>query len=250
MPAPLVHSRRPPVILLPGLLCDADIWSDQIQALGARYEVFCPGFLDQPTIGGMAEAVLASAPARFSLAGHSMGGRVALEIVARAPERVDRLALLDTGFQPAKPGEAEGRNRLIAMALADGMPALARAWLPPMVAPHRLGDAALMQRLIAMVERADPALFQRQINALLTRPDARPGLAAIACSTAVIVGELDAWSPPAQHEEMAACIPNSYLMTIDQSGHMSPAEQPAAVTAALLRWMETSVPRQALAAGW
>jgi pimeloyl-ACP methyl ester carboxylesterase len=206
------------------------------------------GFMDQPTIGAMAEDILARSPSRFSLAGHSMGGRVALEIVARAPDRVERLALLDTGFHPAKAGESDSRNRLIRIALDQGMAALARRWLPPMVAADRVGDTALMARLSAMVERADPPLFQRQIGALLTRPNARRTLSAITCPTAVIVGKLDSWSPPAQHEEMAACIQNSYLAVIEGSGHMTPAEQPEAVADVLAEWMTTAPGRGRLTA--
>ena len=196
-------THRSTVVLLPGLLGDQDVWRGPIARLSPDHEVVCPGFLDQPSIEAMAIQVLARAPERFSLAGHSMGGRVALEIAARAPHRLERLALLDTGFRPARPGEAEGRSRLIRIALEEGMAALARHWLPPMLAPHHTRDAALMAELTAMVERATPRLFQRQIGALLTRPNAHRGLQAIPCPTAVIVGRLDAWSPLAQHEEMA-----------------------------------------------
>ncbi len=239
---------RSTVVLLPGLLCDEDIWRDQIEALGAEHAVVCPGFLDYAAIEDMAEAVLAAAPARFCLAGHSMGGRVALEVVRRAPDRVERLALLDTGFHPAKPGEADGRCPLVNLAITQGMSALAARWLPPMLSAGRTGDQALTARLTAMVERADPTLFQRQITALLNRPSAYRMLAAIPCPTAVIVGRLDTWSPPAQHEEMAACIPNAYLVMIEDAGHMSPVEQPEAVSAALLAWMRTPTGVRALAA--
>lgn len=232
--------QRSTVVLLPGLLCDDEIWRPQIERLGQDHDIVCPGFMEQPTIGAMAADILARAPGRFSLAGHSMGGRVALEIVARAPERVERLALLDTGFHPARPGEADDRGRLIRMALEQGMAALARHWLPPMVALGRAGDEALMARLTAMVERATSPLFQRQINALLTRPDAHRGLSAIPCPTVVAVGELDAWSPVAQHQEMVSRIPNAHLAVIDASGHMSPAEQPEAVADLLEAWMAAS----------
>jgi pimeloyl-ACP methyl ester carboxylesterase len=240
--------QRSTVVLLPGLLCDDDIWRPQIDRLGRDYEIFCPGFMRQATIGAMADDVLSRAPGRFSLAGHSMGGRVALEIVARAPERVERLALLDTGFHPARPGEAESRSRLIRMALEEGMTAVAKHWLPPMVAPDRGGDEALMARLTAMVERAAPPLFQTQINALLTRPNAHGGLSAIPCPTVVAVGALDAWSPLAQHKEMAALIPKARLAVIGASGHMSPAEQPEAVADVLAAWMDAPAGEQGLAA--
>lgn len=231
---------RSTVVLLPGLLCDADIWRDQITALSLEHDVVCPGFLDHASIDAMAQAVLAGLPERFSLAGHSMGGRVALEIVRRAPHRVTRLALLDTGFHPAKPGEENGRGKLMRLSRSDGMTVLAAHWLPPMLAPGRDADAALMARLTAMVERATPALFERQIQALLGRPDARRYLSAIPCPTAAIVGRQDGWSPPAQHEEMVACIPDAYLAVIENSGHMTLAEQPQAVTEALMQWMRTA----------
>ncbi|MGZ3315280.1 MAG: alpha/beta fold hydrolase [Caulobacteraceae bacterium] len=236
-------THRPTVVLLPGLLCDEEVWRGPIARLSPDHKVVCPGVLDQPSIEAMATQVLARAPERFSLAGHSMGGRVALEIAARAPHRLERLALLDTGFRPARPGEAEGRSRLIRVALEEGMAALARQWLPPMLAPQHTRDAALMAQLTAMVERATPRLFQRQIGALLTRPNAHRGLHAIPCPTAVIVGRLDAWSPLAQHEEMAALIPQARLTVIEDAGHMSPVEQPDAVAEALADWMGTEPAR-------
>ena len=233
-------TQRSTVVLLPGLLSDEDIWRDPIARLSPSHDVVCPGFLDHGSIEAMAGHVLARAPERFSLAGHSMGGRVALEIAARAPHRLERLALLNTGFRPARPGEAEGRSRLIRVALEEGMAALARHWLPPMLAPQRARDPALMDRLTAMVERATPRLFQRQIGALLTRPNAHRGLSAIPCPTAVIVGRQDAWSPLAQHEEMTALIPRARLSVIEDCGHMSPAEQPGIVAEALYAWMQTA----------
>lgn len=239
--------QRSTVVLLPGLLSDEDIWRGPIQRLSKSHDVVCPGFLDHGSIEAMARDVLARAPERFSLAGHSMGGRVALEIAARAPERLERLALLNTGFRPARPGEAEARSRLIRIALEEGMAALASHWLPPMLPASRLRDDALMGRLTAMVERATPRLFQRQIGALLTRPNAHRGLAAISCPTALIVGRQDAWSPPAQHQEMAALIPGAWLSVIEDCGHMSPAEQPEAITDALEAWMQTAPAERMLA---
>jgi pimeloyl-ACP methyl ester carboxylesterase len=230
-------SRGSSIVLLPGLLCDADVWAAQIDTLGRDHDVFCPGFLDHDSLAAMAEDVLARAPETFSLAGHSMGGRVALEIVRSAPDRVERLALLDTGHHPAKAGEADGRRALLQLAREQGMEAMAQRWLPPMVAPNRVTDTGLMQRLAAMVARATPDLFQRQIQALLTRPNAHAALSGITCPTALVVGRQDSWSPLAQHEEMAVCIQNAFVTVIEESGHMSLVEQPQAVCAALQSWM-------------
>ena len=225
--------------LLPGLLCDATVWAGQRQALGATHAVVTPDFLGQDSITRMAEWVLRGAPARFSLAGHSMGARVALEVVRLAPERIERLALLDTGAHPVRAGELAARQALVDLAYAEGMGALAARWLPPMVAHDRVGDAALMEPLTRMVERATPQIFEGQIRALLNRPDTAPAMAAVRCPTAVIVGRHDAWSPVDQHEAIVAEIPGSRLTVIENAGHMAPVEEPQAVAAVLAEWLRS-----------
>jgi pimeloyl-ACP methyl ester carboxylesterase len=229
--------RRPALVLIPGLLCDQEIWAAQAAALGGRYDVIALGFMRFSTIEAMAEEVLRIAPPAFAVAGHSMGGRVALEIVRRAPERVRGLALIDTGYHAARPGEEAGRYALADLAEREGMGALARAWLPPMLSPRRAHDAPLFGRLTEMVERADSELFRLQINALLTRPNAEPLLAQIGLPTCVIVGNQDSWSPVEQSRAMAARIPGATLEVVEDCGHMSLVEQPEAISAALLGWM-------------
>lgn len=229
--------EKPLLILVPGLLCDGFVWAAQAEALRSTHEVVALGFLDFDSIEAMAEHVLAVASRPFALAGFSMGGRVALEVVRRAPERVRRLALLDTGAGPTRPQEAEARGRLVTIAKTEGMEALAAVWLPPMVGPGRRDDAALMVSLSSMVGRASPALFERQIRAMLTRPDAEPVLGSIRCPAALMVGRHDGWSPLAQHEAMAAAIPGARLTVIEDSGHFAPVEQPGAVSAALQAWL-------------
>ena len=182
----------------------------------------------------MAEHVLGDAPRTFALAGHSMGGRVALEIYRLAPERVERLALLDTAAHPAAPGEEDKRRELIDLAKRDGMDALAARWLPPMLHPHHGG---LYDELASMVKRATPVSFENQQRALLDRPDARPVLLRVDCPALVLCGREDTWSPVRQHEEMAAAIRGAKLVVIEECGHMSPVEQPAAVTAAMRDWL-------------
>jgi pimeloyl-ACP methyl ester carboxylesterase len=186
----------------------------------------------------MARAVLSFAPARFALAGHSMGGRVAMEVARLAPERVERLALLDTGAHAVRAHEQASRGTLIELARREGMEALISQWLPPMVGQAGKQDPALMARLEAMIRRGDAELFARQQTALLTRPDAEAYLGNIACPTALIVGRQDGWSPPEQHEAMAALIPGATLTIIEDCGHMAPMERPQAVTDALARWLE------------
>jgi pimeloyl-ACP methyl ester carboxylesterase len=169
--------------------------------------------------------------------GHSMGARVALEMFRAAPQRVARLALLDTGAHPVREGEEAKRQILVDLAFEQGMGALADRWLPPMVHEARAGDPLLMEPLKAMVMRATPEHHQRQIRALLNRPDARPLLPTIRCPVLVMVGRQDIWSPLAQHEEIAALIPDSDLVVIEDSGHMSLVEQPDQVSKSLLRWL-------------
>ena len=190
----------------------------------------------------MAERVLATAPPTFALAGHSMGGRVAVEIVRRAPKRVQRLALLDTGWRPLAAGaagdeERAGRYALLAIARSDGLRAMGRAWVRRMVHPERLDDATLIDAILDMIERQTPDRFEEQIEALLARPDAEPVLRRIDCPTLVLCGRQDGWSPVAQHEEIAAMTGGATLEVIDNCGHMAPMEAPARVADALLRWL-------------
>lgn len=221
---------RPTLFLLPGLLCDAGIWKHQSEALGEVAEIVIPDFRFVRSIQAMAQIVLDSAPERFSVAGHSMGGRVALEVLRTAPARVERLALLDTGIHPRKPTEEAGRQELIDLARREGMEALAARWLPPMLHPDHL---ALLAPLTQMVTRSTPDTFENQQRALLDRPDAHRVLASIHCPTLVLCGRQDMWSPVAQHEEIVGLIPGSTLVVIEECGHMSPEEQPEAVTKAL-----------------
>jgi pimeloyl-ACP methyl ester carboxylesterase len=230
-------SRRPPLILIPGLLCDDTVWRAQIDAFSATHEVIVPELDGFDSIPDMAAALLERAPAEFALAGHSLGGRIALEAVRQAPLRVTRLALLDTGVHPCTAGEPARRRELLSIACLEGMRAVAREWLPPMVHPDRYSDPAVMKPLEAMVERQTPDTFRNQIEALLNRPDAGPLLESIRCPTLVLCGREDGWSPLAQHEQIASAIRGSILAVIDRCGHMAPFERPAEVTRELARWL-------------
>jgi pimeloyl-ACP methyl ester carboxylesterase len=231
------------LLLLPGLLCDADVWEPVIAALDGAVACRVPDYRNATSIGAMAERVLRGAPARFALAGHSMGGRVALEIARRAPERVARLALLDTGYQARAIGaggeeEARQRQRLVDLARRQGLRAMGEEWLLGMVHPDRITDRALMDRLLAMIERQKFEDYQGQIRALLERPDATPVLGRIGCPTLIACGRQDVWSPPARHEQMAALIPGCRIEVFEECGHMSTLERPDAVAASLRRWLE------------
>jgi len=236
----------PTLVLVPGLVCDEEIWAGQIHTLRHRshIEVF-PNARHGPlvSIGAMADALLSSQRApRFSLADHSLGERVAVEVLRRAPRRVERLALLDTGWQPLPPGEAGERERaqrmeLLQLARREGMVAMARRWSPGMLHPSRY-RTPLHEAVIAMVARHEVTLYEAQLRALLARPDASDVLERIDCPTLVLCGREDAWSPLARHEQMAQHIRGARLVVVERCGHMSPMEQPEAVAEALGAWLD------------
>jgi pimeloyl-ACP methyl ester carboxylesterase len=232
-----------PLVLVPGLMCDEAVWSHQLESLGGDRVVQVAEHALSDSLGVMAERILDTAAPRFALAGHSMGGRVALEVMARAPERVTRLALLDTGYEALVPGEAgererAGRYRLLEMAQREGMLAMARDWARGMVHPARLSDMSLMDSIHAMIARASAAQFEAQIRALLARPDRTQLLSGLRLPTLVLCGHEDAWSPLARHQQMAQLIAGSQLVDVPDSGHMSTMERPAAVTTALRQWLD------------
>src|SRR6202162_2301349 len=184
---------KQPLLLLSGLLCDETIWADIPERLGDRADVRVMSFRGFSSILAMAEHVLAMAPERFAVAGHSMGGRVALEVVRAAPRRVSGLALLNTGVHTVRDGEPQSRGRLLRLAFERGMSALAAEWLPPMMAARSGRTVDLMPRLTAMVERSTPESYAGQINALLNRPEALSVLPTIALPTLLLSGSEDVW---------------------------------------------------------
>jgi pimeloyl-ACP methyl ester carboxylesterase len=233
----------PPILFLPGLLCDREIWAYQSRVLADVAECTITEWTGEDSLVKMAETALRIAPKRFAVAGHSMGGRVALEIYRAVPDRVTHIALLNTGYLPRAPdaaGEQEARSRyaLLEVAKTQGMRAMARQWLPPMINPARRDDHVLTETIVEMLARKTPEIFEAQIRALLSRPDATPVLESIRCPALLISGREDAWSPPARHTDMAAKIPGpSRVVTIPDCGHMSPLEQPEAVAEALHYWL-------------
>ncbi|HEV7612169.1 MAG TPA: alpha/beta fold hydrolase [Steroidobacteraceae bacterium] len=224
------------LLLLSGLLCDETIWADIPVRLRDAADVRVVSFRGFSSIASMAEHVLAAAPERFAVAGHSMGGRVALEVVRSAPQRVSGLALLNTGVHTVRHGEPQSRGRLLQLAYRRGMSALAAEWLPPMLAGgSRMPE--LMPRLTAMVERSTPDSYAGQINALLNRPQAQAVLPTIGVPTLLLSGSEDEWSPISQHEIMGRRIPHATLFEIHGAGHLAPIERPDAVAVALREWL-------------
>ncbi|MBU2237103.1 MAG: alpha/beta hydrolase, partial [Gammaproteobacteria bacterium] len=186
----------------------------------------------------MARSVLSSIEGDFALAGHSMGGRVALEIYRLAPQRVTRLALLNTGVHPKSDKEIPGRMRLIEAAKTSGTSILVTQWLIPMMSPKGLNNANLMADLTKMVESYSVEDFEKQIHALINRPDAEALLSQISVPTLLLSGSQDTWSPVVQHQAIQKHIIGSELVVIDDAGHMAPAEDPENVAAALHSWLK------------
>jgi len=227
----------PHLILLPGLLTDSRLYAHQSAALADIAEITVGDPTRDDSLAGMAERLLAAAPPRFALAGLSMGGYLAFEILRRAPERVPRLALLDTTARPDTPEQTQRRNDGIALArsgrFAEVMPAL----LPMLVHPDHLTLEAVGGLALKMADTVGPEGFIRQQTAIRDRPDARPFLPAIACPTLVLVGRQDQLTPPDRAAEMEAAIPGARLTVIEDCGHLSAIERPEAVSAALRAWL-------------
>lgn len=227
------------LLLLPGMLSDAAFWRAQVEALAdvAHPAVMSYGAADR--IETMAEAVLADAPARFALAGHSMGGRVAQEICRRAPGRVVKLGLFCTDYRGRRADEEEdaGMDALLARARSEGMASAGRAWARRILGARALGEEAIVAAVVAMAARQSPEHLAAQISAGRTRPDYADLLPAIACPTLVCAGAEDTLRPPALQREMAAMIPTRRLVVIEGSGHMIAMENPEAVTAAMRSWL-------------
>ena len=233
------------LVLVPGLMCDEAVWEPLYPHLpaGVACQVVVHGDADHLTV--MAQRLLEAAPARFALAGHSMGARVALEVMRLAPQRVERLALLDTGYAPlaaGAAGEAEKAKRqaLLEKARAQGMRAMAAEWAQGMVHPDRLQDEALMEAILGMCERKTADQFAAQIRALLARPDGSEvlqSLQALGVPTLIACGRQDAWAPVAQHEAMHRLAPGAVLAFVEDAGHMAPMERPAETAAVINRWL-------------
>src|ERR1700722_2873716 len=226
-------------VLLSGLLCDEAFWGDIPQRLAAVAETQVVSFRGFCSIPAMAQHVLDNAPERFAVAGHSMGGRVALEIMRLAPRRITGLALLNTGVHAVRDGEPQSRSHLLKVAYEHGMPALAAEWLPPMMGSDAARAAQLMPRLTAMIQRFTAEHYAGQVNAMLNRPEVLSVLPTIAVPTLLLSGSDDAWSPISQQQSIRRRIPHATLFEIHGAGHMAPLERPDSVAIALREWLLT-----------
>jgi len=230
-------TEKIPLLLLPGLLCDRRLWAPQMASLADIAAPVVADLTRDASIEAMAQRALAAAPRRFALAGLSMGGYVAQEIMRQAPERVMRLALLDTSARADTPEQRERRLDLIALSRRGKFNGVTRRLLPQLIHPDRLGDAALVKIIAAMAEAVGAEGFRRQEAAILARRDGRSDLAAIAVPTLVLCGRDDLLTPPALAEEMAALVPNAERHMVAQCGHITTLERPSEVSNALRRWL-------------
>lgn len=228
---------RTPLLLVPGLLCDDALWSHQAEYLADIAEIAVADTLRDDSIGAMASRALAAAPESFALAGLSMGGYVAFEIVRRAPQRVARLALLDTSARADTAEQSARRRGLIELAEKGHFKGVTPRLLPLLIHRDRQSDQALAGAVAAMAERVGQAAFLRQQRAIMGRPDSRADLPGINAPTMVLCGRQDALTPLALHEEMAAAIPGARLCVVEECGHLSPMERPHAVTALMRDWL-------------
>jgi pimeloyl-ACP methyl ester carboxylesterase len=230
-------AEKIPLLLVPGLLCTEALWRPQIEALA---DVAAPIIVDttqDDSFSGMAKRALATAPQRFALAGLSMGGYIAQEIMRQVPERVTRLALLDTSARSDTPEQHARRVGLIELAEHGQFKGVTPRLLPLFIHPARLEDEMLTQVVTHMAETIGKAAFLRQQKAIMGRPDGRGDLARITCPTLVLVGRQDVLTPVAMHEEIASLVRGARLVVIEDCGHLSTLEKPRSVAAAMRQWL-------------
>jgi len=228
-----------PVVLVPGLTCSPRLYAEQIPALWQFGPVMVADHTRDDSMAAIARRILGAAPPRFALAGLSMGGYIGFEIMRQAPQRVAKLALLDTGARADAPEQTERRQIPMELARSGRYAEVPDLAYPIYVHKSRHNDEALKRIVRTMAQEAGPEAFLRQQQAIISRPDSRPGLGAIRCPTLVLVGDGDEATPPELSREIAAGITGSRLVMIPGSGHLSTLEQPAAVTRALVEWMRS-----------
>jgi len=230
---------RTSLVLIPGLLCDRALWRHQAAHLADLADVIVADVSEQSSMAAMADAVLAQAPAgKVALAGLSMGGYVAFEIMRSAPERVSRLALLDTMARKDTEEQRHRRLSMIAQAEKGDFHGVTSRLLPLFVHPDRVTDAPLVEEIMAMTKRVGRDAFLREQTAIMGRADSRLHLGEIRVPTLVLVGRQDALTPVEVHEELASRIARAKLVVVENCGHLSTMERPEAVTAVMRYWLQ------------
>jgi len=234
------RAERIPLLLLPGILNDGDLWAHPRKQLSSIADITVGDTSTHADLSELAAAILAQAPPRFAVAGLSMGGYVAFEILRQAPERVLRLALVDTSARPDTQERKQHRRGLIRLAERGEFRGVTPRMLPYLIAHRHLDNSALTDRIYAQAQRIGRDGFINQETAVMERPDSRPLLPEIKVPTIVVCGRDDQLTPPARSEEMAAAIPGADLLVVAGAGHLAPMERPFAVTRALRGWLQRS----------
>jgi pimeloyl-ACP methyl ester carboxylesterase len=227
----------PPLILIPGLLCDQRLWSAQIAGLEDCADVSVADIAQQATITEMAAEILASSPDHFSMAGFSLGSQVALEIVSMAKERVDRLALLSATRGGLLPATAAAIRCAIARIEAGGFEQYLDDAFPTYFASTGVDLDQCRRIFIAMAHAIGEQAGLRQMRALLAMAGPFTELERIQCPTLVVGGREDRRTTPEAHQELSSAIPGSELVLINGAAHFTPIEKPIEVTLALRRWL-------------
>lgn len=229
---------KPELMLIPGLLCTEILWTAQIAAFRDSHTITIADHRQDDTIPAIAQRILKTAPDRFSLSGLSMGGYIAMEIWRQAPERVERLALLDTRSSTDSDAERQRRHDFIALAEKGRFTGIHERLMPLFIHEDRLQDRELVGAVTRMAEDTGKQGFIRQSRALLDRADTADVLRTVTVPTLVLCGRQDALTPVAMHEAMAECVPGAKLTIIEDCGHLSTMERPDAVNAAMREWLE------------
>lgn len=224
-----------PLVLVPGLTCDAALWAAQVDGLADVAGITVADTLSDDSITAMARRLLEGAPERFALAGFSMGGYVAMEVMRLAPERITRLALLDTSAEADDADHAALRRAAVRTARERGFERVLRGSLGLLIHPD--ADPAIGEQVVAMALRVGIGTFERQQSAIAGRADMLQALAAVRVPALVLVGAEDRTTPPRHARAMAAAIPGAVLCKVPRCGHMAPMERPQAVNAALREWL-------------
>lgn len=222
--------------LVPGLLSDSRVWLPLSESVGKKMPVYHAALAGYDSLAAMAEYILGEVSGPIVAIGHSMGGRVCMEMARLDPERVIGLVLADTGYDGLRDGELKKRLAVVDLG-HKSMTTLVDSWLPPMVNPDRHRETGLMESLRQMALQFDSVTHESWIRALINRPDAGSYLHAIQCPVLLMTGDRDNWSPISQHHEMAELLPDSEFVVIEDAGHFAPVERPYVVCSRVIEWL-------------
>lgn len=226
-----------PLVLLPGMMCDARLFGPQILALGNKHTIHLPPISGHDTVEALASEVLEHAPKTFALAGLSMGGIVAMEVFRQAPLRVSRMCLMDTNALPEMPAVAAAREPQIVKVMAGQLEAVMADEMKPNYLAPGAGRQAVLDLVLDMALNLGEGVFLRQSRALQRRPDQQATIRRLRVPTLVLCGEYDALCPVARHQFMADLVGHATLNVVAGAGHLPTLEQPDAVTEAMRNWL-------------